>query len=479
MPSEFRDQKTLGQWIEQDYFQRPRRLRRWRNPVTGVVLLLCLAGVVAAFFLPRSARLVQAAPVSPAHATFNHDCGRCHTEAFQTARKVFDWSARERVVQDQACIQCHDGPPHNAVQTEAVRCATCHHEHRGHATLARVDDGHCTGCHADLAAHRKGGDDGLSYGNVHAFNDDHPEFRLIRDKRADPGQLHFNHKKHLDLPNRSETFKVIAGPIAKIKEKGCISCHEPDRAGRYMQPINYEKHCAECHPLSVQLPKIDGADREPLTSAVKEFNARAAPHKEPLVVRAVLRERLLAFVQRFPVTAGGAPDRLVTPKVLWPGLAGARSPTEAEWTWTKKNLVPLEKHLFPNEELTRNETAFFRAAGGCRYCHVETNRDPGGAELSGLPVYAKTNVRNRWLLHARFSHQRHRMLDCGQCHEKVRESSDTRDVLMPRIEMCQKCHNPQVGVRSDCAECHGYHHREGKPERHKGWTIEECLNGRR
>jgi len=46
---------------------------------------------------------------------------------------------------------------------------------------------------------------------------------------------------------------------------------------------------------------------------------------------------------------------------------------------------------------------------------------------------------------------------------------------MPKLESCQKCHNPSAGVRNDCAECHTYHDRKLSDGKHRGLTIDRCL----
>src|SRR5262245_30726542 len=109
MPSSFRTQKDLPQWIELDYYRRARPLRRWRRLLTWAVFLSCAAAVVAATFLTRASRLVQAGPVSSAHAMFNDDCGQCHQERFQTAKKLLPGNADVHAVPDQACTRCHTG----------------------------------------------------------------------------------------------------------------------------------------------------------------------------------------------------------------------------------------------------------------------------------------------------------------------------------------------------------------------------------
>ncbi len=479
MPSEFRNQKNLAEWVELDYFNRPRGLRRLYNVLPLVVLLLGAGAVLAvAFFYPRSSLLVQAGPVSPAHAMFNEDCAQCHQEAFRTAKKVVDWSSSLRAIPDGACIRCHDGPPHNDPQAEQMACATCHREHRGRLMLARVPDRDCVVCHADLKKHRRDGEVGLRFQDVTAFTDDHPEFRFVRDGLKDPGQLHFNHKAHLGLLDApADRFRVIADPLAALKEQQCAYCHLPDETGRHMRPINYEKHCAACHPLSVPLVgefNVPRDQRGRLDRKRREFSP--APHKEPRVVRAVLRDRLLDLVQEFALVPR-EPERpgLIEPKVLGKRHSSLPGdpPTEAEWAWADRHLEPAERLLFPNRQLPISESVLFNNGGGCRFCHVVEEK-PGGKGRAGVPQYRPTDITRVWFAHARFDHHGHRMLACDECHGGARDSKETSDLLLPALGTCQKCHNPTVGVRSDCAECHKYHD-PVRPGATRGHTIDETL----
>jgi predicted CXXCH cytochrome family protein len=62
----------------------------------------------------------------------------------------------------------------------------------------------------------------------------------------------------------------------------------------------------------------------------------------------------------------------------------------------------------------------------------------------------------RWLPHSRFDHGAHRPVACTECHAAA-TSTETRDVLLPRVETCRECHLPEGGARSGCVECHRYH----------------------
>lgn len=457
MPSAFRDPKTLAEWIQLDYFRRPRGMRRWRSWTAWATFFACAAAVGAIFFLPRGKTFFQAGPVSSAHAFFNNDCGQCHMESFQTARRLWP-GANVHAVPDSACVRCHDGPLHNKQQLESQSCADCHREHRGRVALARLPDESCTGCHADLPVNSRRGA-AVEFENVPDFGS-HPEFKLWRDGApTDPGQLRFNHQAHLKPTG-------TLGPGGKVETLDCANCHRIDGAGRYMQPINYEAHCARCHPLSVQLAGPFGDD-DKLQAAVAAFVKAPAPHKEPAVVRAALRERLLRFVQDNPVQGVDH----VPPRAI-PRPRRLEAVSEKQWVWAKGQLTEVEKLLFGNAQQPHNEDLLFNRPAGCVYCHIPNEERPAGSE--DLPVYKKTNVQERWLTHSRFSHETHRMLGCVACHAAP-DSARTSDVLMPRIDACQQCHNPKAGVRSDCVECHKYHDRRNGYEESKGRTIAECL----
>jgi hypothetical protein len=461
MPSAFRDPKSLADWIQLDYFRRPRNLRRWRGWLGWATLLLTAVVVAVVILLPGGKETLQAGPVSSAHALFNADCVKCHTESFQTARRLLPGSNEAiHAVPNSACVDCHDGPAHNDKQQAEQSCAECHREHRGRVLLARVGDEHCTVCHVDLKASLRPGAE-TAFQNVSPFPAGHPEFKLWREQLADPGRLHFNHKVHL----KPEGVLVARGTTEVLN---CSSCHREDSAGRYMQPIQYTTHCARCHPLSVKLAGLFEDER--LKEAAAEFEKEPAPHKEPAVVRAVLRDRLIRFVQDNPVVS-----KKVTNKRAVPRPSRLEAIDELQWEWSKKAMQEL---LFGKQQLAHTEGLLFDRAGGCVYCHI-----PEGASraerksLDELPTFSP-RLPARWFEHSRFGHDSHRMLACTECHPAT-ESSKTSDVLMPRIETCAQCHNARSRVRTDCVECHVYHHRDPRVyEGSKNHTIAQTLGGK-
>jgi hypothetical protein len=272
---------------------------------------------------------------------------------------------------------------------------------------------------------------------INQFSTDHPAFGAWQQGGlVDPGTVRFNHKIHLSL--KPVGLRGIDKPLAALQAQQCSYCHQLDPAGRYLLPINYDQHCSQCHPLSVA---VAGTwEKQEVRAAAERFAQQPAPHKDPLTVRAALRERYTQFVQDHPAILGlqqpAEPPRWI------PSAPRAQPVTDKEWLWV-------------NDQLQTAERLVFDGANGCRYCHqVDAARGPGN-----LPQYLPAKIPTRWFPHSTFSHERHRMLDCAQCHAQVASSSDTKDVLLPKIEDCKQCHNPRVGARTDCAECHRYHDR--------------------
>jgi hypothetical protein len=434
MPPTFRDPRPLWRWLALVGATAP--LHRPRAVLTWCVLLVSGVGVALTVWLPGGKSAFQAGPVSAAHSSLQNDCNSCHRKPFAVAARLLCGDS-PRSVPDMACAACHAvGGHHDAFSTPD--CAACHREHTDTISLVRVSDWHCLGCHADLSAHCS---QPTSRAPVSGFPDGHPPMR----SRTDPVQLHFSHAAHLRRDG-------VLGPDRSPRHLDCADCHRPDELGRFMQPVRYTEHCASCHPLSVQLA---GGSADPeVRSAWKRFTRQPAPHTEPWQVRTVLRERLVDLFRDGSLIAGrGEPSR----SVPWPAVEDSQ-PT----LWRRMPGTPGEsvQSSFVQAQLTHLESILFQGAGGCNFCHV-----PIGDEqhpVSGrLPQYARTQVPQRWLESARFHHEAHRMLNCTDCHP-AQESTWARDVLIPDLEVCARCHNARAGARHDCAECHTYH-KNGSP----------------
>jgi predicted CXXCH cytochrome family protein len=224
------DPKALTDTLELDYVDRPRPLGLWlRRGIwsAGGLALLCVAWML----WPIHHTALQAGPLSTPHAIFNQDCAKCHTEAFATATRLMPGEHGYYSTPDRACLQCHPAPDHNP-DVKVEKCASCHKEHRGHQLLARSSDLLCTNCHATLKE---------TFGHLRQFENvasfaAHPEFALWRNKVADPGTVEFNHKKHLQL-RVEDNLTPIKSEVAILQQQKCAYCHQPDAAGKYMQPI--------------------------------------------------------------------------------------------------------------------------------------------------------------------------------------------------------------------------------------------------
>ncbi len=414
-------QRTVQRWLPfRDHYRRPRQPRRLLLGLC-IVALLIGAGWPAFAYVRGQRRVFQSRSVSTAHAMFNERCEVCHTGGFEPALRLWPGNATLLSVSNTACLQCHDGPIHKDA-ADLRNCVSCHREHRGHETLARMNDAHCTECHATL---RKA--DG-SLQAVSSFPDAHPDFGLIRRQESDRAAVSFNHAVHLKEPGvrneKNETEKLA-----------CTQCHQADDAGRYMKPISYAENCKRCHELSVRLVGV--FKDETLNGAAEAFAAMPAPHEPPATIQAALRERLIGFVHEHPKVMN-APTTAAPPRPI-PGWQRPQAVSEKEWDWTTRQLAGMERLLFD-------------AAGGCKMCHsVVTERN-----ADQLPIIADTNIPKRWLKESFFSHRRHQMMECTACHAQAPTSTRTSDVLLTSIRTCGQCHTPSR-ARSDCVECHRYH----------------------
>jgi hypothetical protein len=452
MPSSVRGPKTLFEWIEPDYYRRSRWLRRWVR-LLGWAALLAGAGVVAATIWGRLPSFYEAGPLTSAHSMFNERCESCHTTAFATAVRLRPDAGAVHSVSDEACMKCHEGGPHHAEQQVQVpACATCHHEHRGQAALMTVPDSDCVACHGDL--HLKDGSP-PPVGNVHRFATDHPPFRV---PVKDPGHIHFNHAAHLSLP--PDTLRGRARELLPLlSESKCAFCHQLDADRRYMKPIDYQKHCAECHPLSVQLVGR-WKDNEKARQAAEEFSKVPAPHVAALEVRAALRDRLAELARDHPAVVKDndlePPDRPI------PGQPADTPPSGDVRGWMDFQLHSMEHVLFDGGD-------------SCRRCHVEAPGSRTPDQPGALPRYEPSDIPRRWLHNSVFDHGSHQMLDCKECHAQATTSTQATDVMLPEIQTCQRCHNPSVGVRSNCIDCHRYHEHTTKEGWKGDFTIDEAL----
>lgn len=312
--------KQRAQRIPLDYYKHPDNLGSMKAKLGWLGLAVPLVLLAGSWLKGDGKTFYSRGPVSSVHATWDAKCDACHKPLTPLGDRTFlsSLASAENTerVSDQSCKACHTGPDHHATQKagEVQSCGSCHREHRGHdASLIRVADADCLKCHANLAQHLSVDRKPL-FENVTAFRAEgspgsggHPEFRLLREKAADPSKLKFNHALHMSagLARPKTGDDTGGGPIFKYSQLAeadrdrykamlpegtrvadddyvqlnCQSCHRlqsedfglagntlagvpsavlPSRSGgAYMLPITYDNQCRACHPLNVDV--VEGA----------------------------------------------------------------------------------------------------------------------------------------------------------------------------------------------------------------------------
>ena len=380
----------------------------------------------------------------------DRNCSACHTEALATLTRFVPSSHPALSTPDETCMQCHPGPAHNR-EVPAENCAACHKEHRGHQRLGRPGDGHCTACHAAL----KDRYPASTLEAVASFAA-HPEFALWRKQQSDEGTVEFNHLKHLRLDAKDfkprveqEHVLTLEAAVAKLEFMKCAYCHQPDAAGKYMQPIRFDQHCQACHQLLIPVTEVKVP--KALEPAVRAFQQEAVPHPQKgqgvSDVRAVVLQRYLGFAQGHPGVLPLSPGTKQEDWLVLPGLSRSAAPvTQTQIDWVNSQWQHAEQLLFHKEN------------AGCALCHRDMPRVPA---KDALPRFKQPTIPQQWFKRSVFDHHAHQALSCTACHERAPSSTAQADILMPKLADCQSCHQQGQGfARADCNECHRFHRGE-------------------
>jgi hypothetical protein len=492
--------------IPLDYYKRPNRLERWKNTLALLALVVTIGGAGAAWALRDGGRpFISRGPVASVHATWENNCEACHTAFLpmgknSLAAALFASSKEHESSSDLRCEQCHSGADHHKDQLKTMTpsCGGCHRDHRGaDASLVKLADSDCTQCHSNLQG-SSGSTKSDFKNDITGFADKsqgHPEFRSLK---SDPGRLKFNHALHMrpgqviaEGQDKPWTLGRIADKATRERyanassQRGkkddndlvvldCASCHRldagdfgidaadrpaglasssltPRAAGAYMLPVNYEIHCSACHPLTFDA-KVKGKDNQPLS---------VPHHLQPDQVKEFVWG---AYTESYGKDAAGQPAE-AAPARRKPAapLPGKLSPAEeAAREEIGKSAKDAEDFLF-KAEVKRADSYLTVGKSACGECHVY---DTTGGSKKILPL----QVNNVWFEHAKFNHVKHRAVDCRQCHANAyayqadgktvnSSASDSHtSVLIADIDSCRQCHSPAGGARSDCTECHRYHH---------------------
>jgi hypothetical protein len=419
----------------------------------GIVLVL-FAGCLLLPWMSGIQGAWSSGEISRPHAHFGDDCQSCHSESF-------------RAVDDKSCfgechleIGAHTPDPH--VELDQTRCATCHDEHNGLAGLAELDQRLCADCHEDLPAL-----DSNTVAQASDFTDEgHPEFRVhlvfdLKTGRTKPALvtkdlvensgLKFSHYRHVGQPveNAKGAYEYLP----------CGDCHETDAGGKYMKPIEYERHCKDCHELTVSgVTARHGEPNELLESLEKTYSLR--------------------------VYRGEQKNARQAPKVVKFYIPG-KTPTPSDKT---------KIEIYVREEAERTRGLLMTEV--CQDCHSLTT--PGGRRPTVVPV----RVAEVWMPKARFLHRTHEAFDCMNCHpaaavfdpdysrklprpkwasnggpytlvdfkeDGVAPSKLSSDVMIPGKAPCLECHGGEDGgpglTPSECILCHSFHRDDTEPLR--------------
>lgn len=388
------------------------------------ILSLFLALPVTGFFRQDAQQFLRESPLPSdhswetgglvnAHGYFSADCNKCHERPFTRAG-------------DMACLQCHRGIGDHAHTPELARagafaenCRSCHEEHSGPAGLILSDQRLCSSCHD---AH---GLAGAPIGDLEPAGDfglEHPQFRITLPDHAGGGDtrrlpvdspharesatLKFPHDTHLDPQG-------LQAPMGRIVLE-CADCHVQEPGGGLMAPVRMEQHCIGCHSLALD----------------PSYPQREVPHGKP--------EEIVYLVSEYFA-------RLAIEGAYWvEGQPAVRFATTAEArAWAYDQALRAAAGMFED-----------RACGTCH--QVDRHDTPEGPRWEVRPAV----LVHQWFPGARFSHAKHRAMECADCHDAA-SSSSSEDVLMPGIADCQACHGGQAPGRariaSTCVTCHDFH----------------------
>ncbi len=415
------------------------RIGRYLPSIRLLSLFVAFLIVIFYLFMPMVGQheAWNSGPISNSHKMIDGDCESCHAKPFQQ-------------VQDKECLKCHNLSEHAKALPALVankpelnfRCAQCHMEHNGDHGLIAEDSRLCSDCHGEL----KNLKPETKYPNVRDF-DSHPEFQIDvldsndridrvsldnKSEAVDGAHLKLNHALHLRSGLRGRD-----GPVTLQ----CAACHQLNENARTIKPINFENHCQDCHTLgfdsrlpSAQVPHGDDEAVYPalFTEYTKLLLLKSNSVNRPQPTVAPTFERSLP---------GGT------------GVPNAAKPEIVDASLVEKESRTAEKELF-------TKTA-------CFVCHDAFPKFPKDKTATNSHFQVvKPRVPEVWLRKAIFSHGAHEEVSCESCHNGVRSSSKTSDVLLPSIKACKDCHShesKQGFVKSDCILCHSYHDPLGFP----------------
>ncbi|HTB27704.1 MAG TPA: FHA domain-containing protein [Steroidobacteraceae bacterium] len=402
--------------------------------------------------------------VIAAHAIPGHKdaagkaCNACHEQLFVH-------------VQDPACKQCHKSVLDHVDADDLKltrlgsppRCAQCHRDHDGGASLVAVrDDSLCIDCHAD--PHTRFG--ALKVDAVKGFarNGSHPAFAvtLLKPPAGETGDRTIATADQCaasDAELRGSLANWVAGrePVARAQEQsnlkfshaqhldpsrvtpalGCADCHTPEPDGEHFVPVTMARTCATggCHQLT--------------------FDARAPelPHGKPC-------EAMFVIEDFFARVVSGDPTLIPKRRELALRLPDREHPAEPA-------IAPCSGPAYVcagNRSRAEIEHQFSPTGSGCVSCHVVN--DTKAVDIHNRFQVMPVRLTYDYFPSTRFSHKQHAAQKdlsgdaaCLSCHP-ARTSKQSSQVMIPDIGKCLECHSDHPAVDQvavQCVSCHAYH----------------------
>lgn len=506
--------KQRASRIPLDYYKHPDPLVRRKRLLTLVAGVVSVAWIFSLLPFaesrgPLGMSRFSHGSVASAHASFESDCSACHVNFGLFASK----HSSDQKCQNchlAGDLATH----HASQKVDLTpNCGTCHSDHHGREfSLTRIGDTGCTDCHKDLSASMDGSPHGFA-NVVTSFATEHPGFRDL-DKGdpgklkfnhkyhmtpgivlAEGGKAFTLGDIPADLRGRYVNAQANKNANAPVVLQ-CGACHAPaggdelarpgsanaddarsreevqtyfkkkqelrppmkgghgrmppSKPGAYMAPVDYNTHCAACHPLTFA-----------------RGLGPAEHYKQPDELRAYLRG---VYKEEYKTR----PETLTQRPASFFPLPGKGATTTGP---AKPGPEVVE------EKVEQAMRLLLEGKRACGECHVAQD----GSAISLLTkAIAKPNIPRVWMEHARFDHNAHslRGIDCKQCHPDAYDTGDkdrlaayslprkgAEKVMIAGIDNCRQCHVPspaerfaEAGLkgRSDCTECHVYH--QGKVE---------------
>ena len=428
----------------------------WRRARFLLTVLLFAGGVVAIYYCEKEKpeEFFNSGPLSRSHAHLKGGCASCHVPErltsssagespgfFRVLNERFEKGAPSFERIDRACAKCHqqhDFHEPNVVTNRS--CSACHKEHQGLNAMMAIDNADCGSCHNNSRVMQASAERGkqLPPTRFHlnpklvnfrqiilqlrrpadgytktfvSFSEGHPPFQLQRENVRDNDVLRFNHARHL---NSSDI------PPAKAGKLDCNYCHRLDPNGRYMQPINFEDHCQECHSLQFDVKNPD----------------LQLPHGDAQLARTFLRTLPAQYAELARRTRGMTNETKINEFAV----------QQVRQLLTQfPNAEELERSVFftvdPYKASQRKNASSRAKYTGCAFCHEV--KQAAGVSYPTAEI-TKPVIIGRWLPHAHFSHAKHATVaTCRECHVAAASSRLTSDVLIPAKESCVQLSQPE------------------------------------